>query len=427
MVKHLVFAFVLSSLACRSAAESGEKFERSSTPRVYLEIFTEQVDFFSSPASSSDQGSTSPSSQNASTSEAPVAPSIEPIATDDEGIYLRNSNPEESQSDSASSSALSGSYPSGYYADSERVLLDPSEISAVTDESFMQKIKLILDGVNPDCRLHRGTYLLSGKPQTILGMTYVTLAKQIEGCPHWSGFVYNRDVRLVKAIESNAAEVQRPTLAAIPIGKKTACEFSWEEKPGTTDYTTWDSYLKRTYSGADRSQSESLQGSKMLQAGNNISVMCANAKILKSCFEKANSLASSDRLSIPFFDWAKSRGVNPVRLRMAIAMKETHLGGLSDSCSGSSCNGVGLNQVITIVTDSGTSTNSTSRPEWPGITHNILTNMKYGMRVLALKVKSAQPQSIWELAKYYNGSSTSASYASAVVKHYESLSSQCGL
>jgi soluble lytic murein transglycosylase-like protein len=149
--------------------------------------------------------------------------------------------------------------------------------------------------------------------------------------------------------------------------------------------------------------------------------------LLKGCFARAMQKAGADSLSTAFFTWAKNRGVDPTRLKMAIAMQETNLGGLSDSCAGGSCNGIGMNQVITIVTDAGESTNSSDRPEWTGITHNVLTNMKYGIRVLASKIRSNNPADIRSLARAYNGSSTAAAYAEAVVRNYSELQSKCGL
>ncbi|MEI7528242.1 MAG: hypothetical protein WCK76_04800 [Elusimicrobiota bacterium] len=209
-------------------------------------------------------------------------------------------------------------------------------------------------------------------------------------------------------------------------GDHAICGYSWEERPGTADYTIWDAYHRRALRGADRSAGDTLQGSRMVQAGNSTAVMCGNARKLKACFDKAGARAEKDPLASGFLTWAKAKGIDPTLFRMAIAMQETNLGGLKDSCSGGSCNGVGMNQIITIVTDSGAATNSSSRPEWTGITHNILTNMKYGIRVLALKVRETNPGNLRSLARYYNGSSTADHYAGAVERNYKDLSGKCG-
>ncbi len=211
----------------------------------------------------------------------------------------------------------------------------------------------------------------------------------------------------------------------IALGGETACEYSWEERPGTTDYTLWDAYLKRNYPRPDRRQADSLQGSKILKSGDTVETLCHNARILKGCFAKANARAMQDPMGAGFLYWASERKVDPVLLRMAIAMQETNLGGLKDSCSGGSCNGVGMNQVITIVTDGGYATNSGNRPEWAGVTHNILTNMKYGIRVLAMKIMEREPRDIAALARFYNGSPHAAEYARKVQRNYENLRA-CG-
>lgn len=212
----------------------------------------------------------------------------------------------------------------------------------------------------------------------------------------------------------------------IDLGGETVCEYSWEERPGTTDYTLWDSYLKRNYPRPDRSQGKTLQGAKTLKSGDTVETLCHNARILKGCFAKANARAAYDPMGAGFLYWASERKVDPVLLRMAIAMQETNLGGLKDSCSGASCNGVGMNQVITIVTDSGYATNSGNRPEWAGITHNTLTNMKYGIRVLAMKISEREPRDIAALARFYNGSPHAAEYARKVQRNYENLRTKCG-
>jgi len=312
---------------------------------------------------------------------------------------------------------------------------------------------MVLDAINPiiertveekwkdqqaDCRLHAGSYSLESRPLVFSNFYFVKFLRPVFNCPVTEGYIRKDDVEMSLVNQnssSNTSVQQTPSPASgsmadqgvILIKNSTVCEFSWDERPGTTDYTLYDSYLGRNYSKPDRSAASSLQGSKILMVGNTVDTMCTNGKLLKGCFARAMQKAGSDSLSTAYFTWAKSRGVDPTRLKMAIAMQETNLGGLSDSCAGGSCNGIGMNQVITIVTDAGVSTNTSDRPEWTGITHNLLTNMKYGIRVLALKIRGSNHPDIRSLAKAYNGSSTAAAYAEAVVRNYSELQSKCGL
>jgi len=401
--------------ACRSSSELADN--KAINPKFFLEVIATQASFYSTPSDDHQPSNQANTTEDERVFDSAVSPVIEPL-TGQERYNL---------SDPASVDPIDPQRLESQSNQQPQNILDPAVMPPVSDQKMVNEIRKIIAGTKPECFLRQGVYPLAVSPQSILGLSLVRFAKKVEGCSCNLGFVANAEVRILGNLAPKVNDGKQSGNGIIAIGKKTACEYSWDEKPGTTDYTTWDSYLKRSYPNSDRSQGESLQGSGMLNAGNTDSVMCRNGKILKSCFEKAHSIAQQDPLSRAFIDWSGSNGINPIRLRMAIAMKETHLGGLVDSCSGSSCNGVGLNQVITIVTDGGVATNSSSRPEWPGITHNILTNMKYSTRVLALKVREANPKTLWDLAKYYNGSASSSTYASAVVKNYETLSSQCGL
>ena len=335
-------------------------------------------------------------------------------------------------------------YDSGFKASSSKL----GEDSAQSNGGAM-----VLDAINPiiertveekwkdqkaDCTLHSGTYPLESRPLVFSNFYFVKFSHPVFGCPVTEGYIRKSDVEMSSAQQPTHSTPAKQDISSQPSGSmadqgviliknKTVCEFSWEERPGTTDYTLYDSYLGRNYSNPDRSAGSSLQGSNILRTGNTVETMCSNGKLLKGCFARAMQKAGADSLSTAYFTWAKSRGVDPTRLKMAIAMQETNLGGLDDSCAGGSCNGIGMNQIITIVTDSGESTNSSERPEWTGITHNVLTNMKYGIRVLALKIRSINPADIRSLARAYNGSATAAAYAEAVARNYNELQSKCGL
>ena len=295
-----------------------------------------------------------------------------------------------------------------------------------------------------ECTLGVGNYVLEVRPLVFSSFYFVRFSHPIFNCPVTEGYVKKTEVKISSTDPVTSSPVPSEISPTLPVGggapsdssldpgvivikDATACEYSWEERPGTTDYTLFDSYLGRNYSKPDRGGATTLQGAKILRTGNTVETMCANGRLLKGCFARAMQKASSDSLSAAYLTWAKSRGVDPTRLRMAIAMQETHLGGLNDSCGSGSCNGIGMNQIITIVTDSGVSTNSPDRPEWTGITHNVLTNMKYGIRVLASKIRGSNPPDMRALARAYNGSATAAAYAEAVVRNYSELQNKCGL
>jgi hypothetical protein len=196
------------------------------------------------------------------------------------------------------------------------------------------------------------------------------------------------------------------------------CVYSWEEKPGTTDYTTYDSYARRSYSKPDRPQNQTLIGSKS-QLNRSL---CSKAKFLKSCFDKA-VMSNNSASAKTFRSWAARKAVHPALALMAKAEQETKLGSLPDSCSGGNCNGIGIGQIITAFDENGKLLASRDR-RWEGITFNILTNLNYSVRVLA--DKTAQAGNLWDLAYRYNGSGFARSYADKVVGYYSSLKG-CGL
>lgn len=213
--------------------------------------------------------------------------------------------------------------------------------------------------------------------------------------------------------------LEDPLIAANSSGRAGPgiCQHSWEERPGTADYTLWDSYSKKRLGGADRPQSATLQGNPAYKS----LTICARARLLKRCFERA--LHSGSPAARSFRNWASARGIDPVRALIAKAAQETRLGAAPDSCEGRSCNGIGLMQVITAIGPDG-SVISNRDPRWTGITHNILTNIEYGLRVVNEKLPGAG--NLHDLAYRYNGSSYQEEYAKKVVKYYGNFGN-CGL
>lgn len=210
-------------------------------------------------------------------------------------------------------------------------------------------------------------------------------------------------------------ETQKPMRQAAGSG---FCQFSWEEKPGTTDYTTYDAFEKKFAAKGDRTQNQTLIGSKV-QAKRSL---CEKARALQSCFERVVS-KSKENSAVKFREWASMRGIDPVLALMAKTEQETKLGTLEDQCQKGICNGIGIGQIITAVDVTGKEI-PPNDPRWAGVTFNILTNLTYSVRVIALKIPNAN--NLRSLAYYYNGSSGADAYADRVVGYYNQLK-QCGL
>lgn len=225
----------------------------------------------------------------------------------------------------------------------------------------------------------------------------VSLAKKIPGCEFTVGLVF--------------AEHVKSSLPTSPY-----CQFSWDERPGTTDYTTRDQFHGgRYFPKPDRSQELTLIGKRRKREHMDL---CEKARELKHCFEKA-ILSSNEYSATRFKNWAKSHNINPVLALMAKAEKETAMGVLEDSCSGRNCNGIGIGQIITAVDENGTRISDFDK-RWEGITFNILTNLKYSVRVVAMKL--GMSASLRDLAYYYNGDPRyQTQYASDVVANYAAL------
>jgi|GEM_PF-5758729 len=221
----------------------------------------------------------------------------------------------------------------------------------------------------------------------------------------------------------------KPAKGGMVADGKTYCEFSWEEKPGYADYTTLDQYqISRGMASSknvDRTQSQTLQGSGKLGGG-----MCANAKVLKTCYDTsvARDVAGN---ALKLVSWAKSKGFDLALIKMAFAYQETKLGALKDDCVNGSCNGIGIAQIITAYKPGGGgATLSSSDPLWSAIAFNVLTNLSYSSRVLQAKLLEAgENVDLVTLARKYNGnpdSSIRLPYGPAVQDHYAKLKA-CGL
>lgn len=195
------------------------------------------------------------------------------------------------------------------------------------------------------------------------------------------------------------------------------CQYSWEERPGTTDYTTFDAYRGISIEG-DRPQRQTLIGSGVQKNR----TLCEKARALKHCFRKT-ILESDESSAVRFRAWASARGIDPVRALMAKTEQETLLGSVKDSCRSGVCNGIGLTQIITAIDENGRML-SDSDSRWDGITFNILTNLKYSVRVVS--EKTSYSGSLYQLAYYYNGSATASDYARKVEGYYRDLL-QCSL
>ena len=256
-------------------------------------------------------------------------------------------------------------------------------------------------GSREKCELRPGVTLeLAEAPMPVAGSyLYVRLSRKVPGCDFKEGFIF------------------APHVAADG-GPFRICEKSWEQAPGTADYTLIDSFSGRRLSWGDRTQGETLLGNPNYQ----VLDFCERALALRHCFDQ--TIRASERPEAARArGWAAARGIDPVRAFMAIAAQETALGTLRDHCWHGTCNGIGLVQVITAVSPEGERL-STYDPRWQGVTHNILTNLSYGLRVFS--GKAARAGTLWDLAYLYNGSGGAAHYADKVTGYYRQLGG-CGI
>ncbi len=258
------------------------------------------------------------------------------------------------------------------------------------------------------CPLANGVrYMLTEDPRIDRGHYKVTIKNPDFKCAFKTGHVY------YKSVDMN--------FSTGPFDGSNICQKSWEEAPGTTDYVLVDPATKKRASKADRAEAQTLQGAKAYLGWNRGSdFICEKARIVKKCFTKAVVL-STEPSAVKFRTWAEAKGYDPALALMAKTQRETGMGVIPDSCRGINCNGIGIAQVITLIDDKGKDiTTQIYSPLWAGITHNILTNLKYSVRVLSEKTKISKD--LWELAFNYNGSPQwQRAYADEVESNYKKL------
>jgi hypothetical protein len=258
------------------------------------------------------------------------------------------------------------------------------------------------------CPLAHGVrYMLSADPRIDKGHYKVTIKNPDFKCAFKTGHVYHQLIDV--------------SFSTGPFDGSNICQKSWEEAPGTTDYTLVDPATNMRANKVDRPQAQTLQGAKAYLAWNRGSdFICEKARIVKRCFTKA-VVESTEPSAVKFRTWAEAKGYDPALALMAKTQRETGMGVIPDSCQGYNCNGIGIAQVITLYNDNGKDiTKETHSPLWVGITHNILTNLKYSVRVLAQKTKISKD--LWELAFNYNGSPDwQRAYADEVDSNYKKL------
>lgn len=217
-------------------------------------------------------------------------------------------------------------------------------------------------------------------------------------------------------------EQQSNSKAAAPVEDipraPTYCVYSWDERPGTADFTTIDRRLRslqhpQSYP-LDRPEDAALLGNKDFHALD----VCGRARFLKGCFYQVVNDPHAPAAQT-FRAWATGR-LRPVEAYMAFAMSQTRLGLWHDDCWRGRCRGVGLARVTAAVTTTGRKI-PMEDPAWRGITHNILTNLRYGLRLVAAKA-AAGSTDLYQLAYAYNGiPGKRERFAQDVEKHYRQL------
>lgn len=198
----------------------------------------------------------------------------------------------------------------------------------------------------------------------------------------------------------------------------TFCVYSWDEKPGTADLTTINrklgSLLQPQSYPLDREEGSSLLGSSDFQSLD----MCGRARFLKGCFQRVifdNNSPSAQT----FRTWALGR-VRPLEAHMAFVMSQTRLGLWHDECWRGRCNGIGLSKVTSARTVTG-KRYAKEDVVWRGITHNIVTNLRFGLRQLSAKA-ALGPSDLYQLAYSFNGvPGRQEQFAQQVDKFYRQL------
>lgn len=223
-----------------------------------------------------------------------------------------------------------------------------------------------------------------------------------------------------------ASPVARPQPTEVPSpadNEDGICVKSWEDAPGTADYTTIDWFERsagyQTKRRFDRAQEKTLQGSGRLAKLS----LCERAKVLKPCFEKNFQLDKKGNAK-KLTDWARSKNLDYVLMRMAFAVQETNLGNAHDQCYKRSCNGIGLMQVIDAYTSAGEKLPTTDK-RWDGVAFNILTNLSYSSRIMERKLAGMRNGGdLRTLAERYNSNpdlSIRYAYGANVPKWYHLL------
>lgn len=198
----------------------------------------------------------------------------------------------------------------------------------------------------------------------------------------------------------------------------TFCVHSWDEAPGTADFTTVNVYLRSIQQPQlyqlDREQNATLLGSRDFQ---NLDV-CGRARFLKGCFQKViydnHSVAAQ-----AFRKWSVGR-LRPVEAYMAIVHQKTRLGLWRDECWRGQCKGRGLARVDDVFSVAGKKIRNED-PLWIGVTHNIITNLRFGMRQIAGKL-GAGPSDLYQLAfSMYKTSGRREQFARDITENYRKL------
>lgn len=200
----------------------------------------------------------------------------------------------------------------------------------------------------------------------------------------------------------------------------TYCVYSWDEMPGTADFTTID---RRARSAGrvqsyllDRKENETLLGNKDFQGLD----VCARARFLKGCFQRV-LFGENTPGAQTFRAWALGR-VRPMEAHMAFVMAQTRLGLWHDECSRGRCKGVGFSRVDIPRTNSGKRIHE-GDVLWRGITHNIVSNLRFGLRWIAAKA-ALGPADLYQLARISRPPGVKAEeFARDVDKFYRQLNS----
>lgn len=198
----------------------------------------------------------------------------------------------------------------------------------------------------------------------------------------------------------------------------TFCVYSWDERPGTADLTTLNRKLislrqSQNYA-VDRTEEWSLLGSRDFQSLD----MCGRARFLKGCFQKV-IYDNHSPAAQTFRTWALGR-VRPLEAHMAFVMNQTRLGLWHDECWKGQCKGIGISRVTAARTVRG-KRYSNEDVLWRGITHNIVTNLRFGLRQIVVKV-ALGPSDLYQLAYSFNGvPGRQEQFAQQVDKFYRQL------